>query len=639
MPAFPKSFLSIDDEIERIRAHYQADLQKDCLIIGNGPSAMSPSLTKAEAETHFRIRMNWFFLENEMTYGDQVDAFFWSVDNRGLRNALEMNDAINRYKIRGLFQPHNSTDDHEIRARESKEPGLPEFDHWAVIATCPELARTMMSRPLPTQGMQAIAFAAILGFKTIRLAGVDMYGAPEKRYSWTVSEGAQRFLKEKDLQPGYEPHHDIDRDLRFLETVRSKYDFELLPISDMEVLNRVGVFDGRFSIARKAPAAKWISDTPTEKKFAYVTHAEGRYALGALALARSLEKTSPHKLIVLHSDEYAPHYLGHLPNVELRYVNKITNPSTKGQSRFAGTYTKLRAFEIKGYDRLTFIDSDAVVLKDVDDLFEGVGFCAAPDLGLQPVPAIKNFNSGVFSFSPKDIDFSDMLNASMSFDSDDGGDQGFLNRYFDGQVTYLPVAYNTLKRALVYHPELISINDVKVLHFVGNVKPWDTIGSFEREYLAMNKHWVEQLTTDDWVLLYFANVTFASKRVGEGDLKEIKKLYAKESDTMEERLDEMFPMRKPTFGAYLEAARSAVEVGKFSASVHLYGRALSVNNASTNAILELAKVYQAIGDKESALSLLKRAKVLRPDRADVDQQIEEVAQVSSASAGLGGRSK
>lgn len=630
MPAFPKSFLSIDNEIERIRSHYQADLQKDCLIIGNGPSAMSPSLTTAEAKTHFLIRMNWFFLENEMTYGDQVDAFFWSVDNRGLRNALELNDAINRYKISGVFQPHNSSDDREIRARESKEPRLPEFDHWAVIATCPELARTMMSRPLPTQGMQAIAFAAILGFKRIRLAGVDMYGSPEKRYSWTVSEGAQRFLKEKDIKPGYEPHHDIDRDLRFLETVRAKYDFELFPVSDMEVLDSAGVFDGRFSIARKAPAEKRIFDSFAEKKFAYVTHVEGRYALGALALARSLERTSPHKLIVLYSDEYAPHYLGHLPNVELRYVNKIANPSTKGQGRFANTYTKLRAFEIKGYDRLTFVDSDAVVLKGVDDLFEGDGFCAAPDLGLAPVPAVKTFNSGVFSFSPKDIDFADMLNASMSFDSDDGGDQGFLNRYFDGQVTYLPAAYNTLKRALVYHPELISINDVKVLHFVGAVKPWDTIGRFESEYLAMNKYWVEQLTADDWVRLYFANVTFASKRIDKQAFENIQKRYAEESECTKERLDEMFPERKPKFGECLEAARSAAAVGNFSASIYLYGRALIENNTSTNAMIELAKVYKAIGDKESALSVLERAKVLRPDREDIARQITDVEQVGGA---------
>ena len=620
MPAFPKSFISIDDEVARIRRHFGADLERPCLIVGNGPSAQDPNLSREEIDAHVLIRMNWFFLEDRMTYGNRVDAFLSSVDNRGLREALELNAQSGRYDIRARFQPHMSSDDTGIRARQVDGHAAVEFDHWAVIATCPELARTMMSRPLPTQGMQAVALAAILGFKTVRLSGVDMYGSPLKRYSWSVPDSARAFLKDKDLKPGYEPSHDIDRDLRFLETVRAKYDFELLPASDMEVLEKSGVFDRTFSVATKSRSlAAKAPATPAGRRYAYVTHADGRYGLGAIALARSLERHSDHKLIVLHSDEFAPHYLSHVPNVELRHVDRIMNPSREGQSRFSATYTKLRVFEIEGYDRLTFIDSDAVVLQPIDDLFEASGFCAAPDLGLEPVPAKRSFNSGVFSFDTARTDFAHILNSSLSFQSDDGGDQGFLNKYFEGEVTYLPVAYNTLKRALVYHPELISISDVKVLHYVGAVKPWDVIGTYEREYLHMNAHWATQLTDEDWRKVYFATIHFASRRVDKKAFEGLQTQYAQEVAETEARYAEMFPDARASFGRFLDAAREAAADGNLSLAVYLYACALRENAGSTNAMLELAGVYEAMADKGSAIAVLDRAADLRPDRAEIGE--------------------
>ena len=230
-------------------------------------------------------------------------------------------------------------------------------------------------------------------------------------------------LQAKDLNPGYEPTHDLDRDLRFLEITRTKYDFELLPVSDMPLLLQKGVFDRTFSIVSNgSQRSKSIDEEVKSKsvKYAYVTHADGRYALGALALARSLEKVSKYKLIVMYSEPEAMHFLGHLKNVELRYVDKITNPFDHGQSRFQATFTKLRVFEIEGYDKLTFIDSDAVVLKNIDDLFEMTGFNAAPDLGMSLPDAKPTFNSGVFSFDPNTVDFIDILRASFVYESDDG---------------------------------------------------------------------------------------------------------------------------------------------------------------------------------------------------------------------------
>ncbi|MCZ4089317.1 hypothetical protein [Sinorhizobium psoraleae] len=39
-------------------------------------------------------------------------------------------------------------------------------------------------------------------------------------------------------------------------------------------------------------------------------------------------------------------------------VEPINNPHNHGQSRFAGTFTKLRVFELLDCDRITFVDAD-----------------------------------------------------------------------------------------------------------------------------------------------------------------------------------------------------------------------------------------------------------------------------------------
>ena len=628
MPSFPKSFLSIEDELERIRSFYKSDFEKPCLIVGNGPSSVSPSLSQEDIARHFRIRMNWFFVEKKKIYGTGVDAFFWSVDNKGLREALELNDKLGEYDIRAFFQPHISTDDRSVRARNTEEWSAEEFDQWAVIATCPELARFMMSRPLPTQGVKAIAFAAILGFKTIRLTGIDMYGSPLKRYAWDIPPAAQEYLEEKDLCPGYEPHHDMDRDLRFLEITRSIYDFELLPASKMDILEQCGVFDRSFSIStrRSSRSVAMLPSYKNERRCAYVTHADGRYSLGAMALARSLQKNSNYKLIVMYSEPDAPHYLSHLPNVELRYVDKIQNPNKHGQVRFASAYSKLWVFDIAGYDRLTFIDSDAVVLQNVDDIFQRKGFWAAPDLGLDPVKAKGQFNSGVFSFDTKAVDFRDVLSATPSYESSDGGDQGFLNMYFDGQVNYLPVAYNTLKRALVFHPELIALSDVKVLHYVGAIKPWDILGRFQNEYLHMNVKWVEQLTPEDWQRFYFASVRFAKRRVKPEQFESLQKEYAMEVAETKKRYDQIFVSSKATFGKFLDNARECIGKGQFSLGIYLYTRAFLKNRSSTKVLIELADAYRAIGDEVSERHVLEQAFQLRPDRKEIIERLGMAAE-------------
>ena len=64
----------------------------------------------------------------------KVNTFLWSVDNKGIREALALNQRWRDYNIGGDFQPHISSDHKSIMAKKTENVHYKEFDHWAVIA-------------------------------------------------------------------------------------------------------------------------------------------------------------------------------------------------------------------------------------------------------------------------------------------------------------------------------------------------------------------------------------------------------------------------------------------------------------------------------------------------------------------------
>src|SRR3546814_14879081 len=90
---------------------------------------------------------------------------------------------------------------------------------------------------------------------------------------------------------------------------------------------------------------------------------------------------------------------------------------------------------------------------------------AAPDWGID---ITSDFNSGVLSFTPSEELRSRVYSSLYILESADGGDQGFLNSLFGDEVKRLAPEYNMLKRFPFHHPNLINLEDVKVIHYVGD---------------------------------------------------------------------------------------------------------------------------------------------------------------------------
>lgn len=221
-----------------------------------------------------------------------------------------------------------------------------------------------------------------------------------------------------------------------------------------------------------------------------VTNAD--YALGARALLRSIMLSGTDAdICVLHTDVAAAHLaplsaLGaRLVRCELLPTSPAFNAAhardalhgraafTKGEKPPFHTpldnFAKLRLWQLD-YARVVFVDADALVLQNVDKLFDYPEFCAAPNV-YESLADFHRMNSGVFTARPSQATYRDML-ARL----DVPGvfwrrtDQSFLQDYFPDWHG-LPVFCNMLQYVWFAMPQLWRWRDIRILHFQYE-KPW-----------------------------------------------------------------------------------------------------------------------------------------------------------------------
>ncbi|MBN9058662.1 glycosyltransferase [Kaistia sp. MMO-174] len=226
------------------------------------------------------------------------------------------------------------------------------------------------------------------------------------------------------------------------------------------------------------------------RRVGYVLIGTPEYALGMDVLVRSLRAVTDLPILVLAAGGWKPTLRA--TNLAVLAVPEIVKQDLEGSlaARFRRTLTKLWAFSFVSLDRLVYLDGDCLVRQTIDDLFDGEGFAAAPDLLCnQPHPV---FNSGVFALSP-DAAMRQSLFASLpATPSFDGGDQGILNAFFGADVTWLPARDNYLR---TYEPIMPgAAGAARVIHYTAK-KPWtpqsESIG--DHALLGLDDVWTEKL--------------------------------------------------------------------------------------------------------------------------------------------------
>ncbi|TMW64578.1 hypothetical protein Poli38472_011458 [Pythium oligandrum] len=218
------------------------------------------------------------------------------------------------------------------------------------------------------------------------------------------------------------------------------------------------------------------------------------YVMGVEALAYSLFKANArYPLLVLHTPQVTSACCEKLARffqplqaklpISLRCVPEIGIPERTEHVHVAGWvnsgYSKLNIFALEEFEKIVYIDADALVLQNVDELFDrSSSFAAAPDV-FPP----DRFNAGVLVIQPNTDLFEALVAKATVLPSYDGGDTGFLNAFFpdwfhSDPASRLPFGYNA-QRTMYWLVNAKNpgywqaIQPLKILHYSSNPKPWE----------------------------------------------------------------------------------------------------------------------------------------------------------------------
>ena len=135
------------------------------------------------------------------------------------------------------------------------------------------------------------------------------------------------------------------------------------------------------------------------------------------------------------------------------------------------TFTKIHLWRMTQFRKIVYIDSDVVVLRAPDELFDvQEEFAAAPDVGWPDA-----FNTGVMVLTPRMGDYHALRTLAGAGDSFDGADQGLLNQFYEHKPwKRLSFIYNCTPSAnYQYEPAYRYYKrDISMVHFIGSDKPW-----------------------------------------------------------------------------------------------------------------------------------------------------------------------
>ena len=257
-----------------------------------------------------------------------------------------------------------------------------------------------------------------------------------------------------------------------------------------------------YSNSEKAPSS--AKEKLFASKEAYVTLMYGGFILGARVLGQSLRETGTAKdLVALCTRTVSAETIRVLQadGWIINYVDNIPNPYSGLSKRgdyFSGAYSKIHIWNMTNYERVVYLDSDVLVMSNIDHMFDCGTFCAAfrhSDL----------FNSGTMVIEPSTAVFEDMIERIPSISSYDKSDQGFLNEYFkeplisasffnwsdhsrNHQLMRMPAGLNSdVGMYYINSRWNIPKSEVRIIHYtLGPIKPWFWWTDF---LFDLNWHW------------------------------------------------------------------------------------------------------------------------------------------------------
>lgn len=215
------------------------------------------------------------------------------------------------------------------------------------------------------------------------------------------------------------------------------------------------------------------------------------YLDGVLVLKYSLESTKPRYPFVLLitpnvSEKTKEILMSH--DIDFITVQGIESPrlvTEEHLKRWNYTYSKLNIFGLTQFDKLVYLDSDMLILQNIDELFDKPHMSAIKIRGKLPEfsSGWNIFNSGLLVVEPSMDIFNDMISKIGQIEKvESPSDEDLLNAYYSDWLMqedlhldngYNIFSYHWHRYKEVYGYDFLSKNKpIKVIHYIGEDKPW-----------------------------------------------------------------------------------------------------------------------------------------------------------------------
>jgi lipopolysaccharide biosynthesis glycosyltransferase len=247
-------------------------------------------------------------------------------------------------------------------------------------------------------------------------------------------------------------------------------------------------------------------------KVAVCFYANKKYIEGLTTAIYSLRKNSKNiPTVILFSDEIEEIPAGvdkliKIDTDDFRHIELFPYLLPDGLKWDQSIFYKLSIFNVQGYDRIVYVDSDMLILKDIGDLWDMDKYneCdfystwSEPHLLVSPIDSYKNHYSSAITIINKNLlnvdVYKSLIKMSVLHKSYEGSDQGVINYYMRKKSVccgMLNQSYNvyTFRNPPYEYKE--HEKPEKVLHFIAGprkFKSWIhriSQGHFKKEYVDL----------------------------------------------------------------------------------------------------------------------------------------------------------
>ncbi|MBO5026620.1 MAG: hypothetical protein J6C86_10845 [Bacteroidaceae bacterium] len=267
---------------------------------------------------------------------------------------------------------------------------------------------------------------------------------------------------------------------------------------------------------------------------AYVTLLSNeRYLKGVLALNQSLiENSCQYPLYCMLSKDADKSLEDSLDKYGIKYIrfmsdtlnSEATNEGRLFYTHWSFTFDKLHVWGLTQFEKIVFLDSDMIVLDNLDNLFDAPPFSAVVSGG--KYCGWTTFNSGLMVVKPDKQVETDLVKLAPEVikkfrDKEQNvGDQDVLHAYlldweYDSSLA-LDEGYNIFADFLHHYIRRFGYSwrqgknkKIRVIHFIGHTKPWTRKSLREKLWICKIS-----LTNPYYALAYIKFFGFLKRALG-----------------------------------------------------------------------------------------------------------------------------